>query len=466
MGGAFVKLGQLLSTRPDILPRVWIEELSRLQDDVKAVEFRTLLVTLESDLGPWAEKFQSIDSTPLAAGSIAQVHPAVTIDGQEVVVKIRKPGIRKTMLQDCDILQALAEQLEKHVTESRNYRPVQIVEEFRNAVIQELDFTQEGRNLDRFRADFPEDPVVVFPMPFWDQTTERILTMERIHGIKISLIDELRSQGADTVALARHLGNAVLKQILEHGFFHGDPHPGNLLVVNGSNLCFLDCGMVGRLDERTRENLVLLVAAGLQKDVDGIADIMIDMHALPPTLDRNRFLKEANLLLDRYYRLPLKRIRLTSLVNEIMDLINQHQILIPQDLVLVGKALITLEGVGRSLDPDFDAVAVADPFIREMALTTSRSQVTLQERSCRGRATPCVYSRSFPRTCSNYRGVFGKTDSALRWRTRDWWKLFSSWTALQSGCPQALSWLPSFSALQSCFSPEKDPSTWTSPSFR
>lgn len=369
-GGALVKLGQLLSTRPDILPRDWIEELAHLQDDVQPIDFEPILQTLESEIGPIAEIFEHIDPAPLAAGSVAQVHSGVTLAGEDIVVKVRKPGAKKTLLQDCDILQVFAELLEGHVPESRNYRPVRIVEEFRNAVTSEVDFTNEGRNLDRFISDFEHDPLVIFPRPVWDHTTERVLTMSRIRGTKISLTEELRSQGTKTPEIAGLAARSILRQILELGFFHGDPHPGNLMVVDKEKICFLDCGMVGRLDERMRENLILLVAAGIRKDADTITDILIEMNALAGDLDRARFLREADLFLDRYHRLPLKRIRLSAIVEEVVLLINKYNIQIPSDLILVGKALITLEGIGRSLDPEFDAVATAEPVVRELVFTT------------------------------------------------------------------------------------------------
>lgn len=368
LGGAFVKLGQLLSTRPDILPPNWIEELSHLQDEVRAVDFSQLKQILEADLGPLENSFRFVDPEPVATASIAQVHRAVTRDGQDVVIKIRKPGVKKTLLQDCDILEATAEILEKHLPESRNYRPVQMVEEFRRAVIQELDFTVEGRNLDRFRSDFQDHPHILFPKPCWDQTTERVLTMERIEGMKISFMYGSQDESVDAPQIAETLAEAVLRQILEFGFFHCDPHPGNIMVVDGDKVCFLDCGMVGHLDDRMRGNLILLVSAAIRKELDVVTDVLVEMNALPEDLDRRQFLKESSLFLERYYRRPLKRIRLKSIVEESMAIINKFRIQVPSDFVLVGKALITVEGVGRNLDPDFDAVAVAAPFIRELVL--------------------------------------------------------------------------------------------------
>jgi len=368
LGGAFVKLGQLLSTRPDILPKDWILELSRLQDEVPPLEFDQLLKTLEADLGPLAEEFKFLDPHPLASASIAQVHAGLTLAGDEVVVKIRKPGVKKRLLQDVDILQALAELLERHVPESLNYRPAQVVDEFRTALSGELDFTLEGRNLDRFRSDFEPYPNVVFPKPYWEHTTERVLTMERIRGTKISLISGLPGGQIDASRITETLAQAILRQVLEFGFFHGDPHPGNIMLIDDEKICFLDCGLVGQLDERMRENLIALVSAGIHREVDVAADILIQMNALPEDLNRTQFLKEGNLFLDRYYRLPLKQIRISSIVEEVMFIINKFKVQVPSDLLLVGKALITLEGVGRSLDPDFDAVEVVGPFVRDLAL--------------------------------------------------------------------------------------------------
>jgi ubiquinone biosynthesis protein len=368
LGGAFVKLGQLLSTRSDILPKDWVTELSYLQDEVAPIGFDELLKTLEADLGPMDGKFQFLDPHPLASASIAQVHAGVTREGDEVVVKICKPGVKKRLLQDLDILQALAELLERHVPESLNYRPVQVVDEFRSAITSEVDFTLEGRNLDRFRSNFEPYPNVVFPKPYWGHTTERVLTMERMNGTKISLITALPGGQEDARRIAEVLAQAILRQVLEFGFFHGDPHPGNIMLIDGEKICFLDCGMVGQLDERMRENLIALVSAGIRREVDVVADILIQMNALPEDLNRAQFLKEGNLFLDRYYRLPLKQIRISSIVEEVTHLINKFKIQVPSDLLLVGKALITLEGVGRNLDPEFDAVEVVGPFVRELAL--------------------------------------------------------------------------------------------------
>jgi ubiquinone biosynthesis protein len=370
LGGAFVKLGQLLSTRPDILPANWIEELVRLQDNVPPVDFDPVLQTLEEELGPISERFQHVDPVPLATASVAQVHAGVTREGDKIVIKVRKPGIKRTILRDYDILEALAELLEKHVPETRIYRPVQMVAEFRFAVNEELDFTLEGQNLDRFRADFESDPAVMFPAVYWEYTTERVLTMEHVEGIKISLLDSLREQGINTATIAHQLAEAILRQTLEFGFFHGDPHPGNILIVGNDRICFLDCGMVGRLGDPLKENLVFLVSAGIRKDTAVIADILTEMSALPEDIDRPRFVKEADLILERYYRLPLKRIRLDYLITDLIRLIHKFRIQIPSEMVLVGKAIVTIEGVGRALDPDFQAIAVAEPYIRQIVMTT------------------------------------------------------------------------------------------------
>lgn len=370
LGGAFVKLGQVLSTRPDILPASWIEELAPLQDEVTAVDFESIRRTLEEELGPLSNHFLTIDPAPLATASVAQVHEAVTLDGHKVVVKCRKPGIKKTVLQDCDILEVIADLLEGHVPESQVYGPRQIVRDFREVLSEELDFTREGQNLDRFRTDFGPEAVVTFPVVYWGQTSERVLTMEYVDGVKISLVDKLREKGVDAPLVARRLAETILRQILEFGFFHGDPHPGNLLVIDENRICFLDCGMVGRLDGLLRENLVLLVSAGLRKDVAVVADILTEMQALPEDIDRTQFLRQTHRLLERYYYLPLKRVRMDALMNDLIGLIHTYRIHVPSDLVLVAKALITLEGVGRTLDPDFDSVTVAQPYVQQIVMTT------------------------------------------------------------------------------------------------
>lgn len=369
LGGAFVKLGQVLSTRPDILPPAWTDELRRLQDDVGAVDFELIKHTLEEELGPTETRFTSVSPTPLAVGSIAQVHRGIMFDGTDVVLKVRKPGVKKAILRDCDVLEGIAELLEKHIPESRNYRPLELVNQFRRAVQGELDFSEEARNLDRFALDFRSSPDILFPQVYWDQTTERVLTMQRMIGTKISLLDQLKGDGAQPKELAETLAESLLRQILEHGFFHGDPHPGNLLVIDGSKICFLDCGMVGRLDERTKHNFVLLVEAGIRKDPETVADLLLGMDALPEDLDRSVFVREVDIFLERYTRIPLKRLRLKSIIDEAMDIIHKFSIQVPPDVLLVSKALITLESITRDLDPDFDVVPFIEPFVREMIVS-------------------------------------------------------------------------------------------------
>ncbi len=368
LGGAFVKLGQVLSLRPDILPADWIEALVPLQDEVATVEFDLIRATLAEDLGYLEDIFQYLDPEALAAGSIAQVHAGTTSQGTQVVVKVRKPGVKRKILQDCDVLAALAEILERHVPESRIFRPMQLVDEFRRAVNRELDFTAEGQNLDRFRANFQEYPRVIFPEPDWERTTERVLTMERVEGTKISLVERLHAQGTDTRSVAEVLAQALLRQVLEHGFVHGDPHPGNILVVDGDKVCFLDCGMVARLDERLQEDLLLLVSGGLRKDMDMVADVLLNMNALPPDMDRTAFLREGGLFLDRYHSLPLKRVSLRTLMRDLTEMIHKFRIQVPSELLLVAKALVSLEELGTRLSPDFDAAATAQPIVWEMVL--------------------------------------------------------------------------------------------------
>ena len=370
LGGGFIKLGQLLSTRPDILPATWIDELVRLQDEVSPIDFEIFKAQLERELGPVENNYHSIETMPLAAGSIAQVHRGITRQNDEVVIKVRKPGVKRTILKDCEILEAVVELLEKHVPESRGYRPVDLVRQFREAVTEELDFNTEAQNLDRFRADFEGYPSFMFPEVYWDLTTERVLTMEMVDGIKVSLVEKLAAAHIEGSVIARILAEGILRQVLEFGFFHADPHPGNIVVVGERTVCFFDCGLVGRLDEGMRENLVLLLGAGVRKDTRAIADIFLDMDALPEDFDRITFLKEAHLFLERYYRVPLKRLRIRLIVDDIIRLVRRFNIRIPPDLLLVGKALITLEGLGRKLDPEFDAVAVAQPFVNEIVLST------------------------------------------------------------------------------------------------
>ena len=269
LGPTFIKLGQMLSVRPDLIPENFIRELQKLQDEVPAFSVEQAKAEVESQLGkPVEQLFSSFDDVPLAAASIAQVHRAEKKDGEQVAVKIQRPNIQSVIESDLNILFDLAELMEMHIPESELYNPVGIIQEFAKTIRRELDFIREGRNIDRFRRNFKDDETVYVAQVYWELTTERVLTMEFIDGIKISELDKLEAAGLDKKIIAFNGGQAILKQVFDHGFFHADPHPGNIFVLPNNVIAPLDFGMMGSLDEELMEIAGNLLTAIFRKDVN------------------------------------------------------------------------------------------------------------------------------------------------------------------------------------------------------
>jgi len=367
LGPTFVKLGQLLSTRPDIIPREYIQEFRRLQDMVPSFPFEEVKAQIRKEFGcPAEEIFAELSSSPIAAASVAQVHRGRLKGGEEVVVKIRRPGIDKVVETDLDILSGLAFLLERHIPASEIYDPPGIVKEFRRTIQREMDFAREGRTIDRFAANFAEDPAVHVPKVYWDQTGETVLTMEFVDGIKISEIGPLTEAGYDLKAIARNGADAFLKQVLVHGFFHGDPHPGNLFILPGNIICMLDYGMVGRLGENLKFQLVDLLVAVLQRDADSVISQLLYSGELMDETNIRNLRRDLNEFIDDYYEVPLQEIKVGRLLNEFVEILTRYRIKFPTDLMLLGKALVTIEGVGRQLDPDFDMISHLRPFMEKL----------------------------------------------------------------------------------------------------
>jgi len=367
LGPTFVKLGQILSLRPDLVPPDIAGELRKLQDEAPSFPFSEVKAQIESELGqPLAALFQEFEEKPLAAASLAQVHRARTREGELVAVKVQRPGIREAIEADLDILFELARLGKRRLPSGELYDPVGAVEEFTRTIHEELDFTREGRHMEIFKHNFAEDETIYVPKVFWEYTTPHVLVMEYIQGIKISDLEQLEAAGLDRKAIARNGAQAILKQVFEHGFFHADPHPGNLLVLPGNVIAPLDFGMMGRLDEELRTLVAELLAGFVKKDVDRIIGALREMGSLDAEVDMQAFRVELSGLIDRYYGVPLKRLDLRRIFEEGMALVRNFHIKVPRGLVLMGKALVTEEGVGRMLDPDFDMVSMAEPYVEQL----------------------------------------------------------------------------------------------------
>ncbi len=365
LGPTFIKFGQILSTRPDVLPPEFVEELSKLQDAVPPAPSSLIQQLIQEELGSPPEAiFASFDTSPLAAASLAQVHPATLADGTEVVVKVQRPDIRPQIETDLEILMDLARLAQRHTPLGQIYDLEDIAEDFAYTLRNELDYRREGRNADRFRRNFQEEPHLYIPRVYWEYTTERVLVLERIRGIKIDDIQALREAGYDTREIALHSARIVIKEVLEDGFFHADPHPGNFVVMPGHVIGAMDFGMVGELDQWLREELVRLYIVSVQMDTEGVVDQLIRMGAAAATVDRQRLRRDMGRLLRKYRGMTLKEIRATEVVRDVMPIAFRHRLRFPTDLWLLGKTLSMMEGVGLQLDPDFDMFAVSEPYVR------------------------------------------------------------------------------------------------------
>ncbi|MCS7177669.1 MAG: AarF/ABC1/UbiB kinase family protein [Anaerolineae bacterium] len=372
LGPTFIKLGQILSTRPDLLPPAYIAELSKLQDTVPPAPWESVRALLEAELGtPVEEIFPTLAPEPLAAASLAQVHPATLPDGSKVVVKVQRPNIEETISVDLDILADGARLLQTRTPLGEIYDLPGIVEEFSATLRAELDFYREGHNADRFRANFAGEPYLYIPKVYWDYTTRRVLVLERICGIKIDDIAALDAAGYDRYRIGLHAARMVIKEVLEDGFFHADPHPGNFFVLPGEVIGAMDFGMVGYLSRRTRTDLIRLYIAAVQLDEEAVVDRLIRMGVVRGSVDRMGLQHDIGRLLRKYAGLPLKAIRARDVMEEAMPIAFRHRLRLPSELWLLGKTLVMMEGVGLKLVPDFDMFAVSRPyvqrFLREMA---------------------------------------------------------------------------------------------------
>ncbi len=365
LGPTFIKLGQVLSTRPDLLPPDFIAELSRLRDDVPPGPWEPVREEIEEELGaPLEEIFASFDPRPLAAASLAQVHPATLPDGTEVVVKVQRPGIERTIEIDLEILFDVARLLQERTPLRELYDLPGVVEEFAATLRAELDFYREGRNADRFRANFAGEDYLYIPKIYWDLTTRRVLVLERIEGIRIDDVEALDAAGYDRRRVALHATRMIIKEVLEDGFFHADPHPGNFVVMPGEVIGAMDFGMVGYLSRRDRLDLVRLYIHVVQLDEEGIVEQLIRMGMVQGRVDRDRLRRDVGRLLRRYQGMPLKAIRAGEIMQEALPIAFRHRLRLPPELWLLGKTLAMMEGVGMRLYPDFDPFAVSEPYVR------------------------------------------------------------------------------------------------------
>lgn len=366
LGPTFIKFGQILSCRPDLLPPQFIKELSKLQDNVAPFPFENVKEIVESQLKKTInEVFTSFEEVPIAAGSLAQVHRAVYKD-KEVAVKVQRPGIEKIVELDIKILYDFASLLKKHFPEIGYYEPDKIVEEFAKTIRKEMDFIREGRNIERFRRCFRNDDKVYFPKVYWDLSAPKVLTMEYINGYKLSEIDNLLNLEIDKKAIALNGANFILKEIFECHFFHADPHPGNIFLLPKNVMAFVDFGMVGVLDDSIINWITNILNAILYKDVDLLVKTILSLNIAPVPKDTINFRIDLFDFLERYYEVPLKELNVGTLIEEFLDIMRKYRIRFPTSLVLMLRALVIHEGIGRVLYPEFNMIEYLKSHIKSL----------------------------------------------------------------------------------------------------
>ena len=386
LGPTFVKLGQILSTREDLLPPAWTTELARLHSHVASVPFDDLLPQVEQALGrsPF-EVFDNLEREPYAAASIAQVHRAKLASGTPVILKIRRPGIEAKIDADLRILGHLAHLVEREIPEVRRYQPVQVVGQLRASLERELDLAVEARNTERFARNFADDLDILVPRVYWEWTSSAMNVQEHIEGIRGNDLAAIDNAGLDRKALAARGADAVLKMILVDGFFHADPHPGNVIYLPGNRIALIDFGMVGRLSPVRRRQIVDLLAGLARHDEEAMLEVLLDWRG-DDVVDEARLATDLGELAFDYVDLPLKDLKIGVLLRRVSAILREHSIVLPVDLTLLFKALISLEGLGRQYDPEFRLIERIKPFLdRAMrdryqpAEAARRAQVTLSD---------------------------------------------------------------------------------------
>ena len=369
LGPTFIKLGQLLSTRPDLLPPEYLEELARLQDKIPPEPWEAIDAVFRREFGaPAGDIFPEFDHEAVAAASIGQVHRARLADGGEVMVKVRRPGIAQLVAVDLEIFGHIAGLMEEYLEELRDQSPTRVVEEFAESLSRELDYGIELANIQRFARQFAGNSAIHVPAVYPELSGSRILVMERIVGVKASDTARLAAEGYDLPLIARRGAELVMEQIFRHGFFHADPHPGNLFILPDNVICFIDFGQMGRLTRQDRDDFTALVASLVRRDEEGITAGVLRCTRQLGEIDRERLQRDLVFFVDRYLYQPLDKLEAAKIFQDLLGLVTRHRLSFKPGLYLMMKALSTLEGVGMMLDPSLQLFTLAKPFMHRLQM--------------------------------------------------------------------------------------------------
>ncbi|MDP4128415.1 MAG: AarF/UbiB family protein, partial [Bacillota bacterium] len=363
LGPTYVKIGQIASTRADVIPTEILHELEKLQDNVSPFPFVEVSRIIEGELGsPLGEIFSTFDENVLAAASIGQVHRAQLRTGEEVAVKVQRPQIKTMIETDLEILMDLATLAERRMEKMERLQLRDVVEEFSKSLRNELDYTIEARNAEKIAKQFKNDSTVYIPGIYWDYSTRAVLTMEFVKGQKLNEFKGIEEKGYDRKALSEHLVKALFHQVLIEGFFHADPHPGNILLLNGGVIAFIDFGMVGRLSLDMKHNFASLVIAMMRQNTESMIKAVLKIGIVPDDVNLTLLTNDVDELREKYVDVPMSRISIGEAISDLFEVAFRHRIRIPSDFTLLAKCLLILEGIVEKLDPHLSIMDMAEPF--------------------------------------------------------------------------------------------------------